>query len=109
MKQLTHKGILIPRYEARGFQIAFKTQTIKLTPKQEEMALAWVKKLGTEYVEDPTFVKNFFNDFSQALSIKETHSPKDFDFSEVQEYHESEKRRKAALTKDERKTQAKLR
>jgi DNA topoisomerase-1 len=109
VKQLNHKGILIPKYEARGFQIAFKTQTIKLTPKQEDMALAWVKKLGTEYVEDSTFVKNFFNDFSQSLSIKEKHSPKDFDFSEIQEYCESEKRRKEALTKEERKMQARLR
>jgi DNA topoisomerase-1 len=109
VKQLIHKGILIPTYEARGFQIAFKTRTIKLTPKQEDMALAWVKKLGTEYVEDPTFVKNFFEDFSQSLDIKGKCSPEDFDFSEIQEYRESEKRRKEALTKEERKMQARLR
>jgi DNA topoisomerase-1 len=109
VKQLNHKGILIPKYEARGFQIAFKRQTIKLTSRQEEMALAWVKKLGTEYVEDPTFVKNFFDDFSQCLEIKGKRSPKDFDFSEIQEYFDSEKRRKEALTKEERKTQASLR
>jgi len=109
VKQLIHKGILIPTYEARGFQIAFKTRRIKLTPKQEDMALAWVKKLGTEYVEDPTFVKNFFEDFSQSLDIKGKRSPEDFDFSEIQEYRDSEKRRKEALTKEERKMQARLR
>jgi len=109
VKQLIHKGILIPTYEAKGFQIAFKMQTIKLTPKQENMALAWVKKLGTEYVKDSTFVKNFFKDFSQSLDIKGKISPKNFDFSEIQEYCDSEKRRKEALTKEERKMQARLR
>jgi DNA topoisomerase-1 len=109
VKQLNHKGILIPKYEVRGFQIAFKTRTIKLTPKQEEMALAWVKKLGTEYVEDPMFVKNFFDDFSQSLGIKGKFSPKDYDFSAIQEYCDSEKRHKEALTKEERKRQARIR
>ncbi len=106
VKQLIHKGILIPRYEARGFQIAFKDRTIKLTAEQEEMAWAWVKKLGTEYVEDPVFVANFFEDFSHCLGLGGTPSPRDFDFSEIQRHMKAEKKRKDALTKEEKKRQA---
>jgi DNA topoisomerase-1 len=109
VKQLIHHGILIPTYEAQGFQIAFKTRTITLTPQQEEMALAWVKKLDTEYVEDPTFVTNFFSDFRQALGVHGKGSPTDFDFLEIQAYCASEQRRKEALPKEERKRAARLR
>lgn len=109
VKQLIHKGILIPRYEAGGFHIAFTERTIKLTPKQEEMTLAWVKKLGTEYVEDRVFVENFFEDFSQCLGLRGKHAPQDFDFSEIKRHVESEKKRKEALTKEEKKRQAAIR
>lgn len=41
-----------------------------MTPQHEEMAVAWVRKLGTEYAEDPVFVKNFFGDFCKALGLE---------------------------------------
>ncbi|MEM2958935.1 MAG: hypothetical protein QW261_11615, partial [Candidatus Jordarchaeaceae archaeon] len=85
MKQLIHNGILFPQYDYKGFSILFKGKRIKLEPKQEEMAVAWVKKLGTEYVDDPVFVKNFFNDFGAALGLGKV-SPEDFDFSEIIKY-----------------------
>jgi DNA topoisomerase-1 len=56
----------------------FKGRKIDLTPEQEEMAVAWVRKLGTEYAEDKVFIKNFFDDFSKALGVKG--SVEDFDF-----------------------------
>jgi len=52
MKQLIHNGVLIPKYEWKGLCISVKGKRIHLTPKQEEMAIAWVKKMGTEYVND---------------------------------------------------------
>jgi len=70
MKQLSHNGVMVPKYEPKGFHILFRGKKIALTPRQEEMAVAWVKKLGTEYVEDPVFVKNFFSDFCKALGIE---------------------------------------
>jgi DNA topoisomerase-1 len=106
VKQLIHKGILIPRYEARGFHVTVRERRITLTPEQEEMAWAWVKKLGTEYVEDRVFVANFFEDFSHCLGLRGTLSPQDFDFSEIQQHMEAEKKRKDALTKEEKKRQA---
>lgn len=103
MNQLIHNGILFPEYEPRGFKISVRGKTIALTPRQEEMAIAWVKKVGMEYVEDPVFVKNFFDDFCRALGISEKVGAADFDFSEIGRHLEEEKARKLAMGKDEKK------
>ena len=108
MKQLLHCGVLIPkRYEAKGFHIKVKGETVALTPHQEEMAVTWVKKLGTDYVKDPVFIKNFSQDFSEAMRMKETPlTPEDCDFSEIVRAVEREKLMKASLSKEEKKRQA---
>ena len=70
LEQLIHNGIIIPEPPPyRGLVIRVRGEPTRLTPKQEEMALAWAKKVGTPYVEDPTFVKNFMLDFSAELGI----------------------------------------
>jgi len=107
MHQLIHNGILVPKYEPKGFKIKFKGKEIKLTPEQEEMALAWVKKLGTPYVEDPVFVKNFFSDFCKALGVEG--SKDDFDFSEIIRYVNEEKMAKEKMSKEEKKALAEQR
>ncbi|RLI05519.1 DNA topoisomerase I, partial [Candidatus Bathyarchaeota archaeon] len=102
MKSLRHNGVLIPpRYEGKGLTIKVRGKTIRLTPEQEEMAVAWVKKLGTPYAEDPVFAENFHRDFSKKLGIEV--KPGDVDFSEVIRYVEEERRRRESLTKEERK------
>ncbi len=101
MKQLIHNGIIVPKYETRGFHVKFRGNVILLTPKQEEMAVAWVKKLGTEYVEDPIFVKNFFGDFCRAIGVKGTRD--DFEFSEIEKYVNSERADRENMSKDEKK------
>jgi len=108
MKQLIHHGVLIPkRYEPKGFHINIRDEGIALTPHQEEMAVAWVKKLGTDYVKDPVFIKNFFHDFLEALGMSDKPlSSKDFDFSEIIRAVEKDKLIKASLSKDEKKRQA---
>jgi DNA topoisomerase-1 len=102
MKQLSHNGILIPKYEAKGFHIMFKGKKIALNPEQEEMAVAWVKKLGTEYAEDKVFVKNFFDDFCKALGIEKA-GPEEFDFSEIKNFVENERESKLNISKEEKK------
>ena len=103
MKQLIHNGVLIPKYEWKKLCILVRGIRMQLTPKQEEMAVAWVKKLGTEYVKDKVFVHNFFDDFCKALGINEKIGPEDFDFSEIIEYVEKERAWRENLTKEERK------
>jgi len=103
MKQLIHNGILFPKYEPRGFKITAQRNLVALTPQQEEMAVAWVKKLGTEYVEDPVFVRNFFGDFCKALRLDRNLGSEDFDFSEIVRYVEREKAKRLSMSKDEKK------
>ncbi|MFH0929057.1 MAG: DNA topoisomerase I [Candidatus Aenigmatarchaeota archaeon] len=101
MKSLSHSGIIIPEYEPEGFSIKFKGNSIKLDPHQEEMAIAWVRKLGTPYTEDKIFIKNFFKDFCRALKVKG--SVDDFDFSEIIRFVEAERERKQNMPKEEKK------
>lgn len=104
MQQFIHNGVLIPRkYEGRGFHILVKGRKIDLTPEQEEMAVAWVKKLGTEYVNDRIFVRNFFQDFHKVLDIKGKVSPEDFGFSEIKRYVDREREIKQNLSKEAKK------
>jgi len=103
MKQLIHNGILIPKYEWKGFPILVKGERIELTPEQEEMAVAWVKKLGTPYAEDQVFVKNFFRDFGKALNISDKLLPEDCDFSVIEEYVRKEREFKQDLSREEKK------
>jgi len=103
MKQLIHNGILFPRYEAKGFKVIVGGEQVALTPQQEEMAVAWVKKLGTEYVEDSVFVSDFFGDFGKALGLEEKLEPRDVDFSEIVKYVEDDKAMKLSMSKEEKK------
>jgi len=109
MKQLIHNGILVPKYEWKRFHILVKGKKIDLTPEQEEMAVAWVKKLGTPYVEDQVFVKNFFKDFSQALNINDKLLPEDCDFSMIEEHIQREIEFKRDLSKEEKRRLAEQR
>jgi DNA topoisomerase-1 len=106
MKQLVHNGVLIPKKpEWKRLYITVRGKRVDLSPEQEEMAVAWVKKLGTEYVEDPVFADNFFKDFRETLGIKEEIPPKEFDFSPVINEVEREKSYKLGLTKEQKKQQ----
>ena len=80
-----------------------QTKRVNLTPEQEEMAIAWVKKLGTDYVEDPVFAKNFFKDFSKTMGIKQKIPIDEFDFSPVKKEVDRQKAYKLSLTKEEKK------
>ncbi len=107
MKQLIHNGVLVPKKpEWKKLSLKVHGKTVKLTREQEEMAVAWAKKLGTEYVEDTVFAENFFQDFRRALGVSENVLRQHFDFSSVIREVEREKSRKLGLTKMEKKKQA---
>jgi DNA topoisomerase-1 len=107
VKQLVHNGVLVPEPPSpRGLVLMVRGEPVKLTPKQEEMALAWAKKQGTPYVEDPVFVRNFLRDFSEALGVTPALSVEEVDFAPAVEVVQAEREAKARLTKEERKAQA---
>ncbi len=63
---LSHFGVSFPeayKSDPRTNQITIRGDVIAMNPTQEEMAVAWSKKTGTPYVEDPVFQANFLSDF----------------------------------------------
>ncbi len=104
MKILIHRGVYVPPPpEYFGLELVVRGKTIKLTPKQEEMAIAWAKKQGTAYVEDEVFVANFMKDFSKELGIEPPLTVDEVDFTPAIRIVEEEKARKENMSKEEKK------
>ncbi|MHA2351956.1 MAG: DNA topoisomerase I [Candidatus Thorarchaeota archaeon] len=104
MESLIHNGILvIEPPHPHGLDIEVRDRQITLSQLQEEMAVAWVKKLGTPYVEDSVFAKNFMTDFSKALGIRPVLKAEEVDFSEVIHVVEEERAAKESMTSEEKK------
>jgi DNA topoisomerase-1 len=105
MKSLLHNGVMVTAYEPKGYSVRHAGRVIRLAPGQEEMAVAWVRKLGTDYVNDPVFESNFFDDFCKALGVEKAPA-KDFDFSEIEAAVAKERAAKESMTKEQKKKQA---
>lgn len=69
MKSLKHNGIFVPPYDYKGFTINIEDQTIKLTPKSEQMAVAWIRRTLSTTIPPPdsVFKKNFMKEFFEQL------------------------------------------
>lgn len=106
LQQLVHNGIIVPDPPFRGLTITVRGERIALTAKQEEMALAWAKKQGTPYVEDPVFVENFLTDFSAELGIDPPLTLAEIDFGRAIAIVQAEKAVRERLSKEERKALA---
>ena len=107
LQQLIHSGILIPEPpEPTGLTIVVRGRRLHLTPKQDEMALAWARKKDTPYVKDETFMANFLRDFSAALGIEPVLTLDEVDFSAFAAYVDQERQAKEALSPEERKALA---
>ena len=105
MKSLLHNGVLVPpKNIAKGLTIKIKEIGIKLNDEQEEMAVAWTKKVGTPYVEDKVFQRNFHEDFSKKMALD--FSFEDVDYSNVLKSILNERELKANLSIEEKKRQA---
>ncbi len=135
MKSLKHNGIFVPTYDYKAFSIKINGQTVKLTPKSEQMAVAWIRKtLSTVSPPDNVFKHNFMREFLNELKkenpsatfvnsfipsyLKSIEHPQatqnngiqpasqEIDFTQVANFIESEKAKKEALTKEIKKQQA---
>jgi len=135
INSLKHNGIYVPPYDYKGFSIKIQGQTLKLAPKSEQMAIAWIRKAqSTVSPPDKLFLKNFMQEFIEQLK-QENPSPEllssfsseyaktiennDFavpsngqpvtfagiDFSEIVQYLEQEKAKKLSLSQSEKKQQ----
>ncbi|MGC9359619.1 MAG: DNA topoisomerase I [Anaerolineae bacterium] len=107
IKQLVHNGVIIPDPPSpTGLVLTIRGEERELTPKQEEMIMAWAKKKGTDYVKDAVFVANFFRDWSEALGLSEPLTPEEVDLSVCYARVDAERAAKEAMTKEERKVAA---
>jgi DNA topoisomerase-1 len=107
LKQLVHNGVLVPAPPSpRHITLWVRGELVRLTPKQEEMALAWAAKQGTSYVDDPVFVRNFMADFSAALGITPPLGVDEVGFGPAIRIIEAERAAKEARTREERKALA---
>ncbi|MBN2228098.1 MAG: DNA topoisomerase I [Candidatus Thorarchaeota archaeon] len=106
MESLAHNGILVLEPPpAKDLRIKTREKEIVLSQLQEEMATAWVRKLGTPYVEDPVFAENFMTDFSKALGIEPVLKVEEIDFTEVIRVVEAERAVKENMSSEEKKAQ----
>jgi DNA topoisomerase-1 len=107
LNQLIHNGVVVPEPQPpHGLVLRIKGEPVALSPRQEEMALAWAKKQGTPYVEDRTFVENFMLDFGQALGLDSVLSVDQVDFRPAIRIVEAEREARAQMSKEERKVLA---
>jgi DNA topoisomerase-1 len=107
LKQLVHNGVIVPDPPPRlGLVLTIQNEPTALTPKQEEMALAWAKKQGTPYASDQTFVRNFMLDFGQALGLETELREDEVDLGPAIHVVQAEREARERLTKEERKALA---
>lgn len=107
LEQLIHNGVVVPDPPSpHGLVLTIRGELVMLTPKQEEMALAWAKKQGTSYVEDRTFVRNFMADFSHELDLGSTLTVDQVDFGPAIRIVAAERAAREQMTKEERKALA---
>ncbi|MFN2291943.1 MAG: DNA topoisomerase I [Anaerolineae bacterium] len=107
LEQLIHNGVVVPEPPPPvGLVLTVRGEPVKLSPKQEEMALAWAKKVGTPYAQDPVFVENFLADFSQALGLDDVLAEDEVDFGPAIRLVEAERAAKEQMNKEERKALA---
>lgn len=98
---LVHNGIKFPpEYQQKNIPIIYDGKEIYLQKDAEECAFLYAKYIGSEYVENNTFNKNFFNDWKKVLGSNSEIKTFDLcDFSLMKEYLDKEKE----LKKEEKK------
>src|SRR5580658_2655694 len=107
-KTFRHNGVAFPpAHSHTGLTIFVAGEPEQLTPLGDEMAYQFAKKKDTPYVQDPVFVQNFMKHFSKELPEKFRGAKfSEVDLSSFYRLVDEEKRRKDAITQDEKKLQA---
>ena len=109
---LSHFGVSFPepfKSDPRTNVIIIKGDRLNMTPQQEEMAVAWAKKIGTPYVNDPVFQANFLSDFLKLFPAKYKEAKiSDIIFPTLPEKVELTKEQKKALATERKKKRLEL-
>lgn len=109
---LSHFGVSFPepyKSDPRTNVIIIMGDRLNMTPQQEEMAVAWAKKIGTPYVDDSVFQTNFLSDFLKLFPEKYKDAKiKDIIFPTLPEKVELTKEQKKALAAERKKKRLEL-
>lgn len=109
---LSHYGVSFPepyKSDPRTNVIIIKGDRLNMSTQQEEMAVAWAKKIGTPYVDDPIFQANFLSDFLKLFPQKYHDAKiKDIIFPTLPEKVELTKEQKKALAAERKKKRLEL-
>lgn len=115
--QLHHNGVMFPpEYEPHNIPIIYNGNKIYLDPQSEEVASFYAKYIGTEYIENKTFRKNFWNDFKKILQKNDPlgkgygiDNLNSIDFSLIKEYQMKLKEDKKNQSSEEKEREKKER
>lgn len=98
-----HNGPMFPEeYKPHNIPLISKGKKINLLPDVEEKISAYVKYIGTIYMENPKFTKNFFNEIKSYFPGITLNDFKEFDFSLIKKHLEKEREIKLSRTKEEK-------
>ncbi|BGP08828.1 DNA topoisomerase 1 [Rhodotorula toruloides] len=109
-KTLEHHGVLFPpEYTPHGVKMNYDGKPVELAPEAEEVASFFAAILETDYVKNPVFVRNFFDDWQKVLKAHpcpdgtKIKSYEKCDFKPIFAYLEAEKQKKKSMTAAEKK------
>ena len=101
---LKHNGPYFPQeYVAHGIPVVINGKSIKLPKLAEEYITLYANYLGTDYMKNNRFNKNFLEDFKQFLPNNITlKSMDDIDISDIKNYIDRKKEEKRNMSKEEK-------
>lgn len=99
---LVHAGVLFPpEYEPHGVKMLYEGKPVDLTPDQEEVASMFAIMKETDYMNKPTFLKNFWDGFKEVLGKNHVIKGLDkCDFTPIYDHLMAEREKKKSMTKE---------
>jgi DNA topoisomerase-1 len=100
---LQHNGPMFPPdYEPHKIPVLINDKEVILSPQAEEYATMFARFIGTDYMNNNTFKKNFWKELKPTLQGISVDSLDQIDFSLIKKYLTLEKDKKNDLSKEEK-------
>lgn len=101
-QKLVHNGVLFPpEYQPHEVKMLYDGKPVELTPEQEEVASMFAIMKETDYMNKPTFLKNFWEGFKEVLGKNHVIKGLDkCDFTPIYDHLMAERDKKKAMTKE---------
>lgn len=104
---LQHNGVMFSEpYIPLNIPVLLNGKEMILKPQAEEYALMFAKFIGTDYMENPLFKKNWYTDFVQVLdSNLKHHKLEEWDFTSLKNYLVAKQEKNKEMSKEEKERQ----